>query len=100
MKIDDNVFEFVKKITKIDTVQQVVLFGSKAAGTSKKESDTDIFVVLENLEKRSEIEDIAHEINQTTGIRIELTFSDSEFSGFDESFISDVYGSADPAHSI
>lgn len=79
---------FVERVWDRGDVLEVVLFGSVARGRVKKESDIDLFVVLKDLEKAEEVEEIARDLDP----RLEITVAKPDFSSFDESFISDVYG--------
>lgn len=44
----DLVFEFAKKVSGIDAVQSVVLFGSLARGEADARSDVDILIVFDS----------------------------------------------------
>lgn len=88
LKRKETILKFVEKIWDREEVLEVVLFGSVARGEARRSSDIDLFVVLKDSESVEDIKEIGRDLSN----RLELTVSDPDFTDFDESFISDVYG--------
>ena len=69
--------EFAARIASVYPSRQTILFGSRARGTARDESDTDVAVVLDGkvgdfVSTKMAMNDIADDILLSTGIRIQL----------------------------
>jgi predicted nucleotidyltransferase len=68
--------EFARRVACGYPLEQVVLFGSRARGTERTDSDADVAVLLRGVRRRSletnfEMVDIAYEVFLETGIYIQ-----------------------------
>ncbi len=68
--------EFARRLAGRYPVQRVILFGSRARGTSRPDSDADVAVLLQGtrgqfLDTKLEMVDIAYDILLETGIYIQ-----------------------------
>ena len=80
------VSEFRRRVAERFPVQRVVLFGSRARGSSRTDSDTDVAVLLRGvrgrfLDTKLEMVDIAYDVLLETGIHIQpLPIWESEWA--------------------
>ncbi|MFQ6120633.1 MAG: nucleotidyltransferase domain-containing protein [Methanosarcinales archaeon] len=56
------IFEFIKKVSSIEGIIRVILFGSVARREATKDSDIDLLVIVSDLKLESEILKITHEV--------------------------------------
>ena len=94
-RLEKIAFEFARRVSKIEKVVEVILFGSVARGEADRRSDIDILVVLDQkgkpkLEEHEEISEIALEVGREFDANISLILSDREFSSMDEYFVESV----------
>lgn len=77
--------EFARRLTDRYPVQRVILFGSRARGTHRADSDADVAVLLRgarcsSLDTKLEMVDIAYDVLLDTGIYIQpLPISENEW---------------------
>ena len=67
---------FVSSVAKVYPVRAAILFGSRARGTSRPDSDTDIVVLLDGphrplMQTRLELADLAYDVLLETGVYIQ-----------------------------
>ncbi|OYD13902.1 hypothetical protein CH333_09600 [candidate division WOR-3 bacterium JGI_Cruoil_03_44_89] len=77
--------EFVDKVKVIAPDAEIILFGSKARGDETFESDTDILILLKNLDEEiiKKIKDIRFDIEMKYGLIISLLIhSKKEWESF------------------
>lgn len=94
-RLEKIAFEFARRVSKIEKVVEVILFGSVAKGEADRRSDIDILVVLDQkgkpkLEEHEEISKISLEVGEEFDTNISLILSDREFSSMDEYFVESV----------
>jgi len=74
--VADAVREFARRLVGRYPVQRVILFGSRARGTQRSDSDADVAVLLHGvrcrfLDTKLEMVDIAYDVLLETGIHIQ-----------------------------
>lgn len=90
------VFEFAKRISRLSHIYSVLLFGSVASGEADKRSDIDFLVVFDTrgnvskVKERSQVSEIALNIEQKYDKGIQLVFSNRDFKGLDRQFVEEV----------
>ena len=57
------IFEFVKKVSDLDEISSITLFGSVAEGKATIESDIDMLVIVSNMKIEKDITKITNEIS-------------------------------------
>jgi len=95
-EFEEPVFEFAKRISRLSHIYSVLLFGSVASGEADKRSDIDFLVVFDTrgnvskVKERSQVSEIALNIEQKYDKGIQLVFSNRDFKGLDRQFVEEV----------
>ncbi len=90
-------FEFAKKVSDIDIVQSVVLFGSVAKGEADARSDVDILIIFDSpkpissIRERIEITRISQDLEKKFDKNMQIVFTNREFDKLDRQFIENVF---------
>lgn len=93
----DLVFEFVKKVSDIDMVKSVILFGSVAKGEADERSDVDVLIIFDSIKpagrirERSEIGQIALDLEKKFDKNVQIVFTNRRFDKLDRQFIENVF---------
>jgi predicted nucleotidyltransferase len=93
----DIVFEFAKRVSDIDTVRSVILFGSVAKGEADARSDIDILIVFDTLgsigriKGRREISRIALNLEKKFDKNIQIVFTNRKFDKVDRQFVEHLF---------
>lgn len=90
------VFEFAKRVSRLSNIHSVLLFGSVARGEADKRSDIDFLVVFDTrgqvskVKERSQVSEIALNVEKEYDKGIQLVFSNRGFEGLDGQFVEEV----------
>lgn len=93
----DVVFDFVKRVSDIDLIQCIILFGSVARGEADRRSDVDFLVVFdtelppESVKEREKISEIALDLEKKYDRSIQVVFTNKNFDGLDRQFVEETF---------
>src|SRR5258708_239965 len=60
MSIDEQITEMVNRLVKVARPEQIILFGSRASGTPRHDSDVDFLVIMPLTKSRRQLEGDLH----------------------------------------
>ena len=92
----DIVFDFAKRVSDIDIMQYIILFGSVARGEADRRSDVDFLVVFdtelppESIKERERIGEIALDLEKKYDRSIQIIFTNRNFDGLDRQFVEEI----------
>ncbi|MFB6292046.1 MAG: nucleotidyltransferase family protein [Candidatus Nanohaloarchaea archaeon] len=74
--------EFASEVSQLETVEEVILFGSVARGEHSPRSDVDALVKVTELSQRGRIESIALDTTSRTGIPVTPVVTEDKDTSF------------------
>ena len=84
------IFEFVKKISDLEEVNSIALFGSVAKGEATSESDIDFLIIASNIKIEKNITKITNEISDKHNKKFQVIVKTKKLEGLDPSMIEDI----------
>ena len=84
------IFEFVKKISDLEEVNSIALFGSVAKGEATSESDIDFLAIVSNMKIEKNIIKIADEISDKYNKKFQVIVKTKKLEGLDSSMIEGI----------
>ncbi len=92
----DIVFDFIKRVSDIDLIRCIILFGSVARGEADRRSDVDLLVIFdtelppESIKEREKIGEIALDLEKKYDRSIQIVFTNKNFDGLDRRFVEET----------
>lgn len=86
----DTIFEFVKKISDLNTINSITLFGSVAKEEATPVSDIDILVIVSNTKIEKNIIKIADEVGDRYNKKFQLIVKTKKLEDLDSSIIEEI----------
>jgi len=84
------IFEFVKKVSDLDEISSITLFGSVAEGKATIESDIDMLVIVSNMKIEKDITKITNEISDKCNKKFQVITKTKKLGGLDPSMIESI----------
>lgn len=84
------IFEFVKKVSDLDEINSITLFGSVAKDEATLQSDIDFLVIVSNMKIEEKIVEIASETSDKYDKKFQAIVKTKKLEGLDSSMIEDI----------
>ncbi len=84
------IFDFVKKISDLEEVISITLFGSAAKGEATQQSDIDFLVVVSHMKIEENIMKFANEISDKHNKKFQVIVKTKKLKDLDSSMIEDI----------
>lgn len=84
------IFEFVKRVSDLEEVTSITLFGSVAKGEATQQSDIDFLVIVSSMKIEKNIVKTASEISDKYNKKFQVIVKTKKLEGLDSSMIEDI----------